>query len=300
MDCFTKNKDTAEQVKIIDPHLHLFDLNIGKYEWLKSDSAPFWPDKEHINRSFSEHDLTLDAPLSFSGFVHIEAGFDNDQPWQEIKWLESTCQLPFRSIAYIDITLPHVNFLISLKKLQSFSSLVGVRYIFEDIDLVNTLSIPPILDNLKQLEKNNLIFELHITLENMPAVSQLCHILNHTPKLHVIINHAGFPKENNDTEPWESALSLLSQYEKVSLKCSGWEMTNRHYSGEWVLHIIKKSIQYFSEDRIMLASNFPLVLFTSSYNSYWQKIFTLLSYNKSLRDKLLYENSYNFYRFDEI
>ena len=63
-------------MKIIDAHLHLFDLQAGEYRWLSPDNPPFWPDKPVIAKNFSESDLVVSAPEQLSGFVHIEAGFD--------------------------------------------------------------------------------------------------------------------------------------------------------------------------------------------------------------------------------
>ena len=91
-------------MKIIDPHLHLFALELGHYHWLKAENPPFWPDKQHIYKSFDETDLMLTAPYSLAGFIHIEAGFDNEQPWRELAALEQSCNKPFRAIANIDLT----------------------------------------------------------------------------------------------------------------------------------------------------------------------------------------------------
>ena len=82
-------------IKIIDPHLHLFDLKQGDYHWLKADNPPNWPDKNVINNTFDEQDLSLSPPLSLAGFVHIEAGFDNLQPWRELNYLQKSCPITF-------------------------------------------------------------------------------------------------------------------------------------------------------------------------------------------------------------
>ena len=69
---------------IIDPHIHLFALAQGKYHWLKPENPPFWPDKYKICRNVTEQELSLTKPLHLDGFVHIEAGFDNERPHLEI------------------------------------------------------------------------------------------------------------------------------------------------------------------------------------------------------------------------
>jgi hypothetical protein len=116
--------------KIIDPHLHLFNLQKGNYAWLKPQNPPFWPDKHLINKSFIEADLWLQQPNHLSGFVHIEAGFDNQQPWREIDWLDQHCTLPFKSVAFADITT--TNFGAHVDQLKQYKSLAGIRHILDE------------------------------------------------------------------------------------------------------------------------------------------------------------------------
>ena len=68
----------------IDPHVHLFALQEGDYHWLKPNNPPFWPDKDVIAKSTYEHHLRRASKGKLTGFVHIEAGFDNERPWREI------------------------------------------------------------------------------------------------------------------------------------------------------------------------------------------------------------------------
>jgi len=60
-------------LRVIDPHIHLIDLQQGRYDWLKEVHAPHWPDKAKIRRDFSEADLVLETSAALAGFVHIRA-----------------------------------------------------------------------------------------------------------------------------------------------------------------------------------------------------------------------------------
>ncbi|MFT5708807.1 MAG: L-fuconolactonase, partial [Oceanospirillaceae bacterium] len=118
-------------MKIIDPHLHLFDLDLGQYSWLKTKNPPYWPDKNIINKNFAPIDLTLEPPFEHAGFIHIEAGFDNIAPWREVQWLESIVTGRFKTIANIDLTLPATDFLALIKRLTQQSSVIGFRHILD-------------------------------------------------------------------------------------------------------------------------------------------------------------------------
>jgi L-fuconolactonase len=261
-------------MQIVDAHLHLFDLEQGDYAWLKPHNAPHWPDKSLINKNVKESDLTLAPPFSLGGFVHIEAGFDNQQPWREIAWLEANCQLAFKAVAFIDILLPPERFKQEVKRLLEFSSVVGCRYILEQ-QALHLLKQTIVLDNLAELARNGLSFDLQMGLEQQDAVACVCQLMQQVPTLKVIINHAGWPpaQHNNQTPEsinWRLGLTKLGAFKQCAIKCSGWEMTDRNYLASWPLKVIELCLEAFDIERVMLASNFPLCQFSQPYAALWQ------------------------------
>jgi len=292
-------------MKIIDPHLHLFDLELGDYHWLKAENPPFWPDKQHINRSFNENNLTLTKPLSLAGFVHIEAGFDNQQPWRELAALEKSCNKPFRAIANIDLTSSsqHVNSVI--EKLAEFPSFVGVRHLLDEQALA-LLKNKQALDNIKILNENGLVFEVQLSLIEHAPVNALCDAISDNPDIHFIINHAGFPPADIYTiewQRWQSNLTKLSFFPHVAIKCSGWEMTDRSYQTTWLNENLALVFAIFGASNMMLASNFPLCLFSHrDYQVYWQSIISsdfFQALSKQEKSALCYDNALNWYSLDD-
>lgn len=312
-------------INVIDPHLHLFDIEQGEYQWLKSDKPPFWPDKELIQRSFNENDLVLNEALTLAGFVHIEAGFDNQQPWREIAWLESHCQRDFRSIAGIDLTLDDEQFSACINQIKTYKSVVGVRDILDD-NALEYLSSEQVKANLNQLAKQGLMFELQMPLTKVITVDLLLEVLKSTPELQVIINHAGFPPEsifgeNSSSEKrqkdqqaqdktqivleekktawqqWQTALAKLGQSKQCFIKCSGFEMINRLYQSSWQLTVINTCIEHFGIKRVMFASNFPLCLLSKSYHEHWQNMMDTQVFTTDELNNLCYQNAKRIYQF---
>jgi L-fuconolactonase len=283
-------------IKIIDPHLHLFDLIKGDYQWLRPENPPFWSDKQLIAKSFTEQDLALTTPLVLAGFVHIEAGFDNQQPWREIAWLENTCNLPFRSVAMLDITLAPTSFTQQLDNLIRYQSVVGIRYIL-DGNALCILSDKNSQTNLATLAANKLSFELQMSLTDTPALEQLLTILALIPDLLVCINHAGWPMPDNVQHSlWLKNLKRLAKFNHVFIKCSGYEMTDRAYSASWQYKIVSQCVEIFGVERVMLASNFPLSLFHESYQDTWVAN-TALPFSTAQLQQLCFGNAHSFYQF---
>lgn len=282
-------------LELIDAHLHFFDLDKGDYRWLKAENPPFWPDKPLIAKNWGETDLTLPSELTLTGYVHIEAGFDNVRLWREIEWLETYNKLPFRSIACVDLTKTTSQFTQDLNKLWQYPTVVGTRHILDD-EACELLGLWNVQQNLKQLAEHDLIFELQMPFINTEAVKQLDSLLTSIPSLTVIINHAGFPPNTNDSlyPAWATNLRLIAKHPKVAIKCSGWEMGDRRYQSNWVLTVVEECISNFGLDRVMLASNFPLCLFSQSYSKYWQSFNNLPDKTKKA---LLSHNAYKWYKF---
>ena len=289
--------------KIIDPHIHLFDLLQGDYHWLKKENPPYWPDKNLITHSFTEKDLHLNKNSQLAGFVHIEAGFDNIKPWREIAWLEATCQLPFKTVASIDLTLKPELFIQQIEQLLSYTSVVGCRHILDD-EACKLLAQKNVQTNLVHLALKELSFDLQMSLSDSSALSLLTNIIKQCPHLKLIINHAGWPpyfegehEQEVIWQKWLSGLLSLSKFSQCAIKCSGWEMVNRQYSNKWQQRIIKQCVHAFGDQRVMFASNFPLTLFNKTYSELWQSDYQLNDfYTEQQLTAFTYQNAVNWYK----
>lgn len=282
--------------QLIDSHVHLFDLEKGKYHWLQPDSAPHWPDKHLIRRSFSQQDISLTHTVRLSGIVHIEAGFDNDRPWREIEYLEQSVSLPLRTVAGADIT--DANFSYTLAKLAEFHSVCGIRHILDE-QAVSVLNHPRTLKNIERLAKKGWHFEAQFSASDSQATLALLHVLD-TTGVKCIINHAGMiPGGTVNDAKWRENLKLLAQNPNVAIKASGWEMmgATRKWRVAQVAEIVDSLITLFGAQRVMLGSNFPLCLFSCDYHAYWQRLVECLA-AKHL-NALMADNAYHWYRFNQ-
>lgn len=276
---------------IIDPHVHLFNLEEGHYFWLKPDQAPDWPNKQKINRTYLESDLDLGERAQIAGFVHIEAGFDNDFPEREIEWLEKHCNKPFRSIAYTDLSSEDAEE--QLDKLRAYSSVVGIRHIL-DGQASELLSDPHFKNNLALLAEHGLIFEAQLPLSDAAAVHQLSLIMTDLPSLKVVINHCGLPVQLD--EAWMNSIIRLAHHSECYIKCSGWEMFSRDWTCEVVKPLISFAIRQFGLTRVMLASNFPVCELSANYGEVWQRNYLGMKWKGFEKNMLCYENAQRIYQ----
>ncbi|MGS2720861.1 amidohydrolase family protein [Paraglaciecola aestuariivivens] len=285
-------------IKIIDPHLHLFNLQQGNYAWLKPQNPPFWPDKQLINKDFRESDLRLYTDYKLAGFVHIEAGFDNQKPWREIEYLEQHCLLPFKSVAFADIT--STNFEKQIMRLTIYSSVVGIRHILDEQALA-ILTAASSQGNLGLLAEKHLSFDAQLSVTDQPAVDKITQLAHELPALKIIINHGGWPPisaHSRQQENWQKNIQKLAKCPNIALKISGLEMQERNWQLGQLIKVINDSLAAFGDKRVMLASNFPLCLFSQSYAKLWSNYQQLPNLSSAFIKQISYNNAKYWYKFD--
>jgi L-fuconolactonase len=281
---------------IIDPHLHFFALQQGNYAWLAANNDPRWPDKYLIAKEWFETDLIVHQSFNLRGFVHIEAGFDNQRPWREIDWLEQHCHLPFRSIACA--TLDSRDFPMQIEKLAQRPSVVGIRHILDE-QARHILSHPLTAEHFSLLNAKQWIFEAQLPCHDVEAVAVLLSLASHNSQVSVILNHAGWPP-NFDSHPqwqaWKQQLGLLASLPNIAIKLSGWEMMNRQWTATQLLTVTDTCLEIFGEQRVMLASNFPVCELALSYAELWQCYHSTLAPRLPCLPLMMYDNAKQWYR----
>ncbi|MGB1237683.1 MAG: amidohydrolase family protein [Pseudomonadales bacterium] len=282
-------------MNFIDPHLHFFDLSKGEYNWLAPQNPPHWPDKSVIHRDFGFEDLVTHTDHQLCGFVHIEAGFNNRDPQAEIQWLERTISSPFKSVACIDLTQTSERFQRALKALTALDSVIGVRHILDE-DAPQLLSDPHVIRNLSALADAELLFECQVFLSDASTFSALLALKKQIPSLKLVFNHAGFvPFDTPTYQCWLEHMGVLADIEFFYCKASGWEMISRQYTQQHLATTVR-DLHTLWGDKLMLASNFPLCLFSTTYAALWQDYAQLLE-DHSQVNALCYANAKRIYQF---
>ena len=286
-------------IRITDPHLHLFNLLAGEYGWLQPNSGPNWPDKKKLLKNFSESDLLLSDGLSLAGYTHIEAGFNNAKSWLEVDWVESQATLPAKTVGCVDLCVTPDQFNQQLAELSKRTSLVGVRHIFDE-QLDTILNNPNTLPNLQSLGQAGLIFELQFDVAQVDNIEQVFNLFNQIPGLLVVLNHQGFGSSampDRDRKIWLAGLKKLSGLTNLKVKCSGFEMLDRSFDAMTVKETIESVVSIFGKSRVMVASNFPLILLSMSYDDYWSMVVRVLKEAGLPIEKLVDLNAREIYRF---
>ena len=294
--------------KIIDTHHHLWDPTSNKYDWLIA------PGHEIFNHVYLVDDYINDInALNIIKSIHVQAEINQSEAIYETEWLQNisnsdssinTFNFPNAIIGFADFLDSDVEKI--LEQHLKTANFRGIRHILnfdknnKDIShaSIDYLKEETWLKNFSLLSKYNLSFDLSILLNQVNDAAKL--ISNESNTL-FIINHTLSPMDvtENSMEAWLSGIKLLSSFDNVVVKLSGFGEFNSKWTEETIRPLILNAIDNFGVDRCMFGSNFPVDKFLSSsgYFDYWNAYFNIvIDFTDNEKDKMFYQNAEKFYK----
>jgi predicted TIM-barrel fold metal-dependent hydrolase len=227
--------------------------------------------------------------FKLAGLVHIEAGFDNSEPINELNWLtKHLAGITYKAVSFSQIDQSNQLFSHALSNL-THPTLAGIRDITQGDDAKRLLS-NNCYNNFETLQQLKLHFEAQFELENHIIVNQIAQYAKQFPQLKIVLNHAGLP---HNMLAWQQGIKLLAKYNNIVIKFSGFELLK--LNNEQQAQCFNIILQHFSEQRIMFASNFPVCQIQTHYNDLWHAHFALCN-NEKLWHHLSYKNAKHFYQ----
>ena len=298
----------ASDLRIVDPHVHLWDLSRARYGWLQDDPLPDNPggDMSGIaHRNYLLSDYFADAgDWRIDKIVHVEAGLPIGQHLGETEWLQAMADdhgYPQGIVAGADLTDPDLDAL-----LEAHAARANVRGIRQIVcwhpDPARTYNArDPLLDpawetGLGKLARHGLSFDLQLYPGQMRTAERLA---RRHPDVPLIINHAGLPTDRDAAgmAVWREGLRDLARQPQVSIKISGLGITDRDWSVESVRPIILECIEAFGTGRAMFASDFPVDRAHGTFDALYSAFDRVTAdFSVTERDRLFAANAEAIYR----
>ena len=300
-----------DNIKIVDAHHHLWDLNNKdtKYSWLMvTEGEAFFGDYAAIRKSYLIEDYLEDSKnQNIIKSVHVQAEHDDDKPVNETAWLQNladthSSNLPNAIVAFADFSKNNVAEILDAH--QGYKNTRGIRQILsynEDEpkyshateDFMKNSSW---VENFKHIRNRNLSFDIQIYKHQMEDAVNLANKYN---DVLFILNHTGEPcyQSKEYIESWEENMKKLAKCENVVAKISGLGMFDPQWTIDSTRIFVEKTIQIFGIERCMFASNFPVDKIFNTFDTYWNS-FKEITKNYSENDKqlLFSSNAEKYYR----
>jgi predicted TIM-barrel fold metal-dependent hydrolase len=295
------------KMKVVDPHIHLWDTARVSYPWLASPGVAYSGDNRRLPQ---QHDvqafLKTAAGIEVLKTVNVEA--NPADTVAEAQWLQTLADdrvnggHPHGIIAYVDLSKSDAPRL--LEALTPCRNLRGVRQIlnthhdprFRYLNH-NYLADTEWCTNLRRLAQYTLSFDLQIYPHQVSAALQ---VIDANAGILFILNHAGMFVDRNSVQgykDWRDGLRRLASRENTAIKLSGFAMFDHYWTVESFRPYILEAIDTFGARRCMFASNFPIDGLHASYADLWSAYSEITSgASETERAALFRDNAVHFYR----
>jgi len=330
----------SQSIRIIDPHIHLWDpynnpktvsplvKTFGRFPWLLDRVARMVFPKAVINFvGQTQYVVNPHLPeiyhrdtgkYDIAGYVHIQAGWEGEHPFNSIgetEWLMSLIDKPKAIVGEAHLhDIDHLDAVLDAHAAAS-PMFRGVR------DMLRSEAFKK---GYARLGERDLTFDAYVYATQLKDFVRL---VAEVPETRVVLDHVGTPvglagphggvgktlQEREDIQKkWYEDLARLAEVPHVYLKLSGLLMTvcgfqfdksNRPASLDEVMDAIAPHITYalktFGVDRCMFASNFPMDKVSTSFETLYDAYFKIVEhYTAEDQQKLFCNNAMTFYKME--
>jgi predicted TIM-barrel fold metal-dependent hydrolase len=266
-------------MQVVDPHMHLWDLERLHYPWLAQPKTVFSGDNRLLAKTYGPAEFLADTEgIEVLAVVHVEAAQDPRNPLGETRWLQSLADhsgLPQAIVAYADLSQPDVDE--TLAAHAAHRNVRGIRQILNvhadpRFDYVGRhyMREEKWRAGFARLQRHGLSFDLQIYPSQMREAAELARA---HPDTVVVLNHTGMFVDRDTVAgwgEWRDGMRGLAACANVNVKISGLGMFDHAWTVESIRPYVLETIATFGVERCMFASNFPVDRLHASYRAVWE------------------------------
>lgn len=298
---------TTLRQRIVDAHVHLWDLEANHYPWLVPGVRAMAVDcggYESIKRNYLPDDLRSDAKdLDIVGLVHIQANIDPSDHVRETRWLQGIADgdkagMPQGIVANVDLQLDGCARI--LEAHCGFANMRGIRQILHkgarDARPYNPLQDAKWRANFGLLARHGLSFDVHALAYQAADVVELMKVHEDVT---FVITHCGLPlwPDEASLELWRNQLRAYAQQPNAFLKISGLGLFDLNWTTDSARSRVMDCVDAFGPRRCILASNYPVETLARPYHDVWTSYLEMFSgFSETERDDLFCRNAERVYR----
>ncbi len=294
---------------ILDAHMHLWDLSLGRHPWLCGERIPFrYGDYAAIRRDFAVADYRkATAGVDLRGSVYVEAEWDPTDPLGETRWVHALAArdgLPSAMVAQAWLDREDVEELLAAQ--AAFPLVRGIRHKPEAAPSPGTiepgrpgsLSCPRFGRGFSLLARYGLSFDLQVVWWHLGEAAEL--FARH-PEVPVVLNHTGLPSDRSrgGLEGWRAAVARLARLPQVAVKISGLGLPGRPWTVADNGPVVRTVLELFGTERCLFASNWPVDTLCAEFRTIFEGFLEITrDLPEAERRKLFFENACRVYRID--
>jgi L-fuconolactonase len=257
-------------MSVIDSHHHFWWREKHTYTW-----PP--PAKGQLDRNFTPDDLAPELEAcGIDGTVLIQVQHNTTETAEYLD-VARTSGFVRGVVGWVPLADPPAAAR-ALEELRARSKLVGIRHLISNESDPDWLLQAPVQESLQRLAAQNLAFDA-IPINERQLEAVIATARRH-PGLRIVVNHLGRPPvPDQGWAPWDTQIRRAAECPNVTMKLSaGLDIVLRwRWSNDGIRRYVDHVLGCFGADRVMAASNWPVILLGGSFQEVWRGIETLVS-----------------------
>jgi L-fuconolactonase len=279
---------------MIDTHVHIWDFNRAKYQWLENDTSIL-----HRNYLIEELEPERIAAGVTAGVLMQAANTTEETDYMlevaaRTNWIKGV-------VGWLPLTEPEETDRLLEEKYAGDILFKGARHLMHDEPSAKWLLQDEVIASLQLLVKYDIPYDIvAVVPEHMRTSFQ---VAAKVPELKLVLDHLSQPPISTADKfgEWGTLMKQAAAHSNFFVKISGMGTTSRkgdQWNADDVKPYIEFVLEHFGADRCFCGGDWPVSLLAGSYTKAW-KIYTDVL--KQLLDaetleKVLYTNAASFYK----
>jgi L-fuconolactonase len=256
---------------MIDSHHHFWWTARHTYTWPAAAG-------DRLARDFTPEDLRPElARCGVQGTVLIQVRHEVSGETEEFLDLSREVDFVRGVVGWLPLIDPDATGQ-ALERLRDRGKLVGVRHLISNEPDPRWLLQETVIESLGLLAAAGMVFDaIPINAAQFESVLEAA---ERVPTLKIVVNHLGRPPiPERGWEPWATQIARAAGHRNIFLKLSiGLDVIMRwRWSAEELRRYSEHALDLFGPERVMAASNWPVILLGASYEETWRGIASQLA-----------------------
>jgi len=281
-------------MRIIDTHVHIWDLEKAEYPWLQGDTSILnrtWRIEE-IEKDRKEAGITAGVLVQASGNLEdselmLETAYKTDWIRGIVGWL------PLMDTKATQQLLEEI-----FLKEKYFK---GVRHQIHDEKDPKWLLQPAVIESLKLLASFDIPYDVVGILPS--HIQTVIEVADKIPGLRMVFDHLNWPPIPTKEKfgRWGDLIKIAAQRKNLYAKISGLGTASGDFQDRTTDDIkpyVKFVLEHFGPERCFCGGDWPVSMLANNYIKTWQTTKDILNdlLNDVQKDKVLFSNANNFYK----
>ncbi|TSD63853.1 amidohydrolase family protein [Inquilinus sp. KBS0705] len=280
--------------RIIDTHIHMWNLEKAEYTWLKGDTSI-------LNKTYLIEQLTPQiekAGVTDGVLVQAANNFeDTDLMMQvaaETEWIKGV-------VSWLPLQNPKATEKALTERFCGNHYLKGCRHLIHNEPNPKWLLQTNVIESLEILAEHQLTYDIvGINIEHIKTAITVAEKL---PNLKMVFDHLNQPpiaRKEKHVE-WERQMTIASEHPNLYAKISGLSVTagnGKNWTKDDLKPYIMQVLKLFGTNRCFCGGDWPVALLAGPYEKAWLTYREIFSEELTADDQVqvLYNNAASFYK----